>query len=191
MDTRNTNGNRLMNQNGTAKSKEQQSDNRVIKLYRKYIEISLSTNKKEYNLDKWQSLNGKALNRIMVPNFFGPYNNNPAGTGALVGYVNSPLTPSGLAIITAPEAIDGAYLKLINQQNQAVDDLVPLQFFRADNYYFADKMFYADTPYIDWTQSKIIYPDATIPGAQNGKSFYLIAEYFDVVYEENLTFSTV
>ena len=156
-----------------------------LRIYRKLIEIPLATNTKVYGLDKYQSLNGKPVRKLIVPPLatvngsavpLPPYNFD----GAV--YVTPPLSEGGRAV--APiEAIDGAYLCMVNMKNQKVDDGTPLSFFKNDTTWYGDKGLFCDCPTIDFTQSNVYYPTTDIPNANPGTSIMIVVEYWDVYIE--------
>ena len=153
-----------------------------LKVYFKIIEINLSATAQEYALDKWQSLNGKMIMRLIVPSI----NSNKYGNAFLGGtgtYVANPASVSNKPL-AAVEAIDGAYITLTNTNNQQVLDRIPLMLYRQDFNFFTEKGVFADLPTMDWTQSLIRYPSLVIPAAQAGNSWQLVVCYLDVLNPE-------
>jgi hypothetical protein len=154
-----------------------------LRLYQKNIEIQLQSNVSSYGLDAYQTLNNKPIRRLIVP----PFDGNAAGMQALppyeaFTYTTKPQSPTGNSF--APiEAIDGAYIRLVNMKNQQVRDDTPLSYFKNDTTLISDKCFFPDQPRMDFTQSKIFYPNLNIVTPNVGLSLMLVFEYWDVYLE--------
>lgn len=159
-----------------------------LRIYRKNIEIQLQGTSRVYSLDKYQTLNNKPLRKIIIPPFFGisgvaqmpclpPYDQG------LLKYVTNPQSPSGYQL--APiEAIDGAYIRLVNMKNQQIDESTPLSFFKNDTTLYGDKGIFVDAPCMDFTQSNIFYPTTNIPAANPNLAIMIIVEYWDLLVEK-------
>ena len=154
---------------------------KVLKIFRKTIEITLDAASKDYPLDKYQVLNNKPIVRLVIPqiNFTFYALANYGGTGT---YTTNPQSISG-KVLARVEAIDGAYLNLTNMGNQLTDDSIPLKLYRQDPEYFGKKGLFEDEPKIDFTQSKIWYPTLLIPTAETTRSIQIVVDYKDW-YEE-------
>lgn len=135
--------------------------------YRKTIEITLKTGVKEYPLDKYQSLNFLKTTRIMVP--------QSLDQGTVV-------SPTGK--ILSGVALNGAYIILKNTNNETVDQDTPLLAYAYDSTFVENSeergRALKDKPCIDFTQSKVYFPDNTIPDDEAGKSILIIIESEDI-----------
>lgn len=153
--------------------------NKDMIIFRKTIEVNLKTDQIDYVLDKFQQLNNKPINKFIIPNLnftFYPL----AMYGGTGTYTNNPLSIGGKPLARI-EAINGAYLYLTDSGNRLIADQVPLMLYRQDPDYFGEKGLFKDYPCVDFTQTKIAYPNnAALVNAQNGNSIMIVVEYWDV-----------